>query len=84
MDLLQPLQLTRETLDAYVNLIHNRTLEQLQDDLQMIWIQAPAQGYGDLKPLVLELRAVIIKEMKNRKPVPWRERLVHRLPKSQD
>lgn len=82
MDLLQPLSVTNEYVDTYVQHIQTRSLEQLQDDLQMIWLCMPVNGYGDQKPMILTLWQTIIQEIKSREPMPWRERLVHRLPKS--
>lgn len=78
-DLLQPLQVSAESADEYVRTIKDRHTEQLHDDYQMIWLDLPDTGYGELQPYITQIRLAIIAELPNRKAIAMRARLCDRL-----
>ena len=80
LHLLEPLQLTPDLAQAYVDDIVNKPTTQLQDDYMMIWYLQPLQGYGPIKPAVTLVRLAILQELKQRPCIPPRDRLSLRLP----
>lgn len=78
-NLLNPLLITEEFIETYLIDITLRNTYDLQDDLLMIWIALPDNGYGDIKPLVLKLREALITELNSRTPIMSKPRLEYRL-----
>ena len=78
-NLLNPLLITEEFIETYLIDIKVKTTYDLQDDLIMIWIALPDDGYGDIKLLVLRLREILINELNSRPPIMSKPRLEYRL-----
>jgi hypothetical protein len=79
-DLLQPLLLTEESSQTYIYNLQSRETWKLQDDLKMIWLQMPPDGYPcSIQPIVVKLRTIISDELNSRPAIPWRHRLEVRL-----
>lgn len=80
-DLIDPLQLTEQSLINYLEHIGSYSRPKLADDYQMIWLSVPKPGYDvQIKPLIKVLRHAIIDQLKLQPPVPWQPRLITRLP----
>ena len=78
--LLEPLELTDDLAQSYVEDIVHKPTEQLQDDYMMIWYMQPKEGYGSLKPAVTLIRLAILAELKRRPWIGPRPRLALRIP----
>lgn len=78
-DLLDPSSITEEFIQTYEANIKSKNIYDLQDDLMMIWINLPNDGYGEIKSLILKLRDIMINELNSRPPVKSKPRLEYRL-----
>lgn len=67
-----PLAVTQVSVELYQAAVTTADTEQLIRDYLCIWTSMPAEGYGDLKSLINEVRETIIAELRTRPGLHWR------------
>lgn len=77
-ELIDPVSITLDFTNEYLNQLNLKSTQNLQDDLSMIWLSLPNEGYIN-KVAVLRLRQILIEELNSRPPITWRSRLEYRL-----